>query len=166
MTRLGSYLKQLREQKDRSRHWVERQSRLLYPEEKERQISHSYLRQIEEGMRERPNPLKLQTLAEAYGVDYRRILGAAGYLTDEFTSLGPDTLQEGKRGGQEADLALAHRLIDWLENRGLHSGYFMNSIMRLSDESLHLVNRLITTLSVQESQIKEKPEERSIRDDG
>ena len=70
MSTLGTYLKQVRQQKDRSRRWVERQSRTRYPTERECHISHSYLRQIKEGLRDRPNPLKLQTLAEIYQVDY------------------------------------------------------------------------------------------------
>ena len=83
MTSLGNYLKQLRKQQDRSRRWVERQTRILYPDDRKRQISHSYLRQIEEGLRERLHPLKLQSLAEVYGIDYKKLLEVAGYLESD-----------------------------------------------------------------------------------
>ena len=40
-------------------------SYLKHPNDRKRQISHSYLRQIEEGMRERLHPL-LPSICEAY----------------------------------------------------------------------------------------------------
>ena len=127
MADLGTYLRQLREQKERSRRWTERQSRLLFPKEKARQISHAYLRQIEEGKRVNPNPLKLKTLAELYGVDHRQVLAAAGYLESEITDL---TLPEADTA-LEPKLALARRMIEFLESRGIHSEYFMNSVLGL-----------------------------------
>lgn len=152
MSDLGTYLRQLREQKERSRRWTERQSRLLFPKEKARQISHAYLRQIEEGKRINPNPLKLKTLAELYGVDYRQVLAAAGYLESEITGLAlPET-----GTALEPKLELARKVIEFLESKGIHSEYFMNSVLGLNDESVHVINRLITTLSIQEKKLREK----------
>jgi transcriptional regulator with XRE-family HTH domain len=160
MSQLGAYIKHLRAEHDRSRRWVEKRSRELYPQDRERHISHSYLRQIEEGMRDRPNPLKLQTLAEIYGVEYSVLLAVAGYLESQTAAPQPGVEVAGEpvEGGAkpESRLEAARRLIEWLEKRGIHSEYFMNSIMGLSEESLHIVNRLITTLSVQERQLRTK----------
>lgn len=152
MPNLGTYLRQLREQKERSRRWVERQSRLLFPKEKAKHISHAYLRQIEDGKRINPNPLKLKTLAELYGVDHRQVLAAAGYLDSEITDLA---LPEAGTA-LEPKLELAKKVIEFLESKGIHSEYFMNSVLGLNDESVQVVNRLITTLSIQEKRLREK----------
>jgi transcriptional regulator with XRE-family HTH domain len=151
MNQLGVYLKHVRNQQSRSRLWAERQSRAFYPDEKKRQISHSYLRRIEEGVQDKPHPLKLHTLAELYGVDYRKLFALAGYL--ESASFIEDIVPPARTHSQ---IALAEKTIEFLESKGIHSAYFLNSLMELSDESLHLLNRLLTTWSLQERQLRKQ----------
>jgi len=127
----------------------------LYPEEKERHISHSYLRRIEEGLQEKPSPLKLQTLAELYGVDYRKLLAIAGYL-DSGLPVEEGEIEHTARSEVQSKLELAEKMIEWLEGKGIHSAYFMSSVIELSDESLHLLNRLLTMLSLQERQLRKQ----------
>lgn len=153
MSALGRHLRQLRQQRDRSRRWVERQSRIRYPAEKERHISHSYLRQIEEGLRERPNPMKLQTLAEIYAVDYHELLAVAGYLKREAHD-PPAAEPDPGQADQQPHRALVDQATEWLEGNGIRSEYFLRSLTGLSKESLALVSRLVTTLSIQEKQLK------------
>jgi transcriptional regulator with XRE-family HTH domain len=147
MAKLGMLLKQIREEKDRSKRWVERRSKDLYPEERERHISHTYLRQLEAGTQRRPNPLKLQTLAEVYQVEYRQLLAAVGYLEEEEEkeAVGEDLDGIGDRTRAE----LARKLFARLERQEIRPEYFLNAVLNLSEESLSIVHRLITTLSVQ-----------------
>lgn len=147
----GAHLKQFREARDRSRRWVEKQARALYPNDRERQICHSYLRQIEEGRIARPNPLKLKSLAEIYGVDYREVLAKAGYLDPELR----DQQEVTARPPRVRTLELAAEMVDWLEANHVHPDYFINAVMGLTAESLHIVSRLVTTLSVHERHLGE-----------
>lgn len=153
MPALGTYLKGLRESRDRSRRWVEKKSRELYPKDKERHISHSYLRQLEEGIRDNPAKPKLHTLAEIYGVPPRQILVAAGYLGGEEETPLPIPAAPGN---QEPRQELTGRLFEFLEGGGIHPEYFINSLMGLSSDSLYIVNRLVTTLSVKEKQLQKQ----------
>lgn len=150
MSDLGLYLKQLRQQRDRSRRWVERQSRQRYSAERERQISHSYLRQLEEGVRERPNPLKLQTLAEIYEVDYEQLLARAGYLEPAGSRRSLAAVLPATQPSVSAELLT--EVTRCLDEHGVHPEYFLRSLTGLSRNSLALVSRLVTTLSIQESQ--------------
>lgn len=153
MEQLGEYLQRLRLQSDRSRRWVAKQSKTLYPTDPQRQISHSQLRQLEGGHQARPNPLKLRTLAEIYGADYRELMSMAGFLDAQdvggegATAGGPDATQPG---GDRTELARARELLLFLAERGIRPLYFVQSLMALEEESLQIINRLITTLSVKE----------------
>lgn len=153
MSKLGEYLKALRQQRDRSRRWVERQSRTRYASDRQRQVSHSYLGQIEEGVCERPSPLKLQTLAEVYEVDYGELMAAAGYLESwAKVSLVPEPSEQPE--DQPEQEGLVREAMAWLERNGVHSAYFLRSLTGLSNESLNLVNRLVTSLSIHEKQLE------------
>lgn len=152
MSKLGRHLKQLRLDRDRPRRWVERQSKARYPHSRECHVSHSYLRQMEEGVRQRPNPRKLQTLAEIYEVDYRELMAAAGYLDAAESSLPVLSFESG-----EQDLDDQQKLVattkNWLESNDIHFSYFLRGLTSLSKDSLVLVNRLVTTLGIQEKQL-------------
>lgn len=154
MSDLGRYLKQLRMSQDRSRRWVEKRSRELYPKDKERHISHSYLRQLEEGIRDNPAKLKLHTLAEIYGVPPGQVLAAAGYLEGGQEMPLPASASQGSEERHE----LAGKMFDLLEGGGIHPEYFIRAMLGLSQDSLYIVNRLVTTLSVKEAQLLQKQE--------
>jgi transcriptional regulator with XRE-family HTH domain len=147
MSQLGDYLKTLRSHSDRSRRWVERQSRRLYPEEEERWISHSYLRQLEEGIQNNPSLPKLRTLAQIYEVDLKKVLVHIGYYEDEVI-VAPEPPAPGPAGttSNASRLALAQELVAWLERRGLNPEELMLGVMGLDDESLQMVYRLLKTL--------------------
>ncbi|MBI2108158.1 helix-turn-helix domain-containing protein [Candidatus Woesearchaeota archaeon] len=142
MSDLGDYLRQSREHTDRSRRWVERQSRELYPDDTERQISFAYLRQIEEGRIRRPNPLKLQTLARIYGVDYMRIYSIAGYLDDEMQRMAA----RASTDGLESNLETVMRMNEFLESRGIVPEDFIRNLMLLSPNSFHIISDLLRVL--------------------
>lgn len=148
MSQLGKLLKQLRQDLDRSRLWVERQSRQRHPNDKERHISHSYLRQLEEGMRQYPNPLKLQTLAELYQAEYGQLMAVAGYL-DPPSATPPSS---STLPSSEPDAAQAAR--KWLEANGVNFDYFLRGLTGLSKDSLALVSRMVATWSIKERQIQ------------
>ena len=150
MTDLGRELRRLREGVARSIRWVERRSKQAYPAERGRQISHTYLRQIEEGIQCRPSPGKLRTLAEIYGVEYQHLLTLAGIL---------DSLPADADGTGDPDMAErpVRELCRRLQSQGIRPEYFMKAVTDLPDESLSIVHRLITTLSVQS---KAKPRRR------
>jgi len=79
---LGGYLNDQRARIDRSLRWVENLSKQLYPTSSHRQISNTYLKQIENDDFSNVHPLKLQTLAEIYKVDYMYLMNIAGYVRD------------------------------------------------------------------------------------
>ncbi len=145
---LGDFLKRVRVGKDRSIRWVERQSKASHPGEKERQISHTYLRQIEEGVQAKPNPAKLRTLAEIYGVDYSVLMAKAGYLEPE-TGTGHETAREAGQHSDQAKLVLAREMFARLESQGIRPEYFMRGVIGLAQESLQIIHRLITTMAIQ-----------------
>lgn len=104
-------------------------------------------------MRQRPNPLKLLTLAEIYEVEYADLMSAAGYLCSERSHQhvpGPEEAHEGSESLQ----SLVDAAKDWLEGNGVHFSYLLRGLTGLSRESLALVSRLVTTLSIQEKQLK------------
>lgn len=150
MAALADKLKQLRSERSRSRLSVERESRQRYPEERERHVSHSYLRQMEEGLRARPNPLKLLTLAEIYGVSYRELMVAAGYLEDVGQALEAASLPATSAPAWTDRDELVSSAREWLEVNGVHFDYFLRALTRLSRESLVLTNRLVTGWAIKE----------------
>ena len=135
MTELATELQRLRSDFGRSIRWVARRSEELHPADRQLRISHTYLRQIEAGVRTRPSPPKLQTLAEIYGVDYQRLLSLAGYL-------------EKATSGKEGE-SLSEALYRRLQAEGIRPEYFVHALLDLSSDSLSIVYRLITTLSIQ-----------------
>ena len=149
MSILGDSIRQLRTQQDRSRRWVERRSREMYPEQKDRQISHSYVQHLEEGRREKPSPLKLQTLAKILEGDYGELMRQAGYLTP-----GNEFMDDTRSPTVSPQTALAESLFTWLKARHTTPDYFIQNLMALSDESLAIVTRLVTSLSVQERRLR------------
>ncbi|MCC7262503.1 MAG: HAD-IIA family hydrolase [Candidatus Latescibacteria bacterium] len=82
MNQFGEFILKQRQLKDRSRRWVERQSKLLFPDEPERHISHVYLKQLEEGRSSNPSLLKLRTLSAILGINEKKLLGVAGYFDE------------------------------------------------------------------------------------
>jgi hypothetical protein len=85
MEDLASHLKQVRESKNIGSHYVEDKSKELYPKDKKRQISFSYLCAIERGTVKDISPLKLKTLAEIYDESYMYLLYLAGYLPEDLS---------------------------------------------------------------------------------
>lgn len=161
MSRLGSFLQQTREQQDRSRRWVERQSKILYTS-RSRQISHSYLREIEAGRSENPSPDKLLTLSQIYGIEPAEILRMAGHDIGEVIAprgreqppdpaepqAGVDT---APRSAAAPSLEHTWKAMEHLRSHGINPSYFLNAISQLGGTSLQLLSRLVTTLSVQEA---------------
>lgn len=80
---LGQYLKGKREEKSYGSHFVADESKRLYPNNKQRQISFSYLCAVERGTVKEVFPLKLKTLAEIYDESYLYLLYLAGYLPED-----------------------------------------------------------------------------------
>ncbi|HJP31737.1 MAG: helix-turn-helix transcriptional regulator [Candidatus Latescibacteria bacterium] len=136
MSELGQELVRLRKNATHSIRWVARRSRELYPETNARHISHTYLRQIEQGLQKHPSPEKLRTLAEIYGADYEILLRLAGYLTESTTSIPHSN-------------ALVETVVRRLRAEGIRPEYFLQAVADLSSDSLAIVSRLITTLSIQ-----------------
>ena len=142
MSDLGNYVRELREQADRSTRWVARQSMELYPDDTERQISFSYLRQIEEGIPKRPSPLKLQTLAQIYGVDYMRVYSVARYLDDEMARMAAIASTDGLKSSLETVMSMN----EFLESRGIVPEDFIRNLMSLSPNSFHIISDLLRVL--------------------
>ena len=134
-TPLGRALQCLRDRKGLSRRQVAERSRELWPDEPDRQISHAYVRHLEVGLRKQPNPIKLQVLAQIYDAEYVDLLAAAGYLDTEAA------------GG----VPWPQRLEGLLAREGIRPEYFVTGLQKLSSESFHVVNRIITSLGIQES---------------
>lgn len=81
---LGKYLKKIREIKEeRSLQSVSDASKLLYPYDKERQISASYLMRVENGQINDISPKKIMTLAQIYDENYYYLLYLAGYIDED-----------------------------------------------------------------------------------
>ena len=80
---IGEYLKAVRERSNnRSLQSVSDASKLLYPDDKERQISASYLMRVEDGTVIEVSPRKLMTLAQIYDENYYYLLYLAGYIDE------------------------------------------------------------------------------------
>jgi len=80
---IGEYLKAVRERSNnRSLQSVSDASKLLYPDDKERQISASYLMRVEDGTVIEVSPRKLMTLAQVYDENYYYLLYLAGYIDE------------------------------------------------------------------------------------
>lgn len=146
---LSVLLKGIRQRLDRPMRWVERRSKELYPEDKKRQISHTYLRQLESGEHAQPNPTKLQTLASIYNVDYGELMTAAGYAEQQGTGNWDDI------GLDQSEIELIKKMLARLREHNIRPAYFLNSIIGLTDESLSIVHRLITTMGIQGRKKKE-----------
>ncbi|HYX06065.1 MAG TPA: helix-turn-helix domain-containing protein [Bacteroidales bacterium] len=82
MERLSRFLRKRRNEINRPLRWVERESKKLYPDNKDAQISNGYLYQIESEKINFPHPLKLRTLAQLYDTDYYYLLQLAGYIEE------------------------------------------------------------------------------------
>jgi transcriptional regulator with XRE-family HTH domain len=163
MTTLGNLLKKLRQERGCSRRWIERRSQELYPEDKRHHLSHTYLRQLEEGIQQNPNPLKLKTLANIYSIDTRELLAAAGIL-DAGRAVGqsvqqPGAVEDALQAPAQTDKA--RQVMDDLKDKGIQAEYFFNHLMNLNDESLQLIQRLMVQMSTQE-QAGQMPEDTSL----
>lgn len=80
---IGDYLKNVREGKNkRSLQSISDASKILYPDDKERQISASYLMRVEDGSVDEVSPKKLMTLAQIYDENYYYLLYLAGYIDE------------------------------------------------------------------------------------
>jgi hypothetical protein len=80
---ISEYLKNIRENvKHKSLQSVSDSSKFLYPDDKERQISASYLNRVEDGIVTDVSPRKLQTLAQIYEENYYYLLFLAGYIDE------------------------------------------------------------------------------------
>ncbi len=165
-THLGQFLKQIRQEKEFSMRHVEHQSKVTFPGDKKRHISHTYLRKLEEGRYETPSPLKLKTLALIYEVEYSELLRLADYLEGRSgTPVQAQQAAEKKIPQANPDLfnpEIASKLRSHLEANGIHADYFFQSLLSLSKTSLSVVNRLVSVMSVQEREIRKKPERRVI----
>jgi transcriptional regulator with XRE-family HTH domain len=73
MESFGSYMRRLRKSKGLTLKQVETQAR----------VSNAYISQIERGLRNPPHPDILKRLANAYDVQHRELLVAAGYLEED-----------------------------------------------------------------------------------
>ena len=71
--------------------------------EKATGISNAYLSQLETGKAENPSPHVLYKLAQYYGVPYKSLMEAAGYLIDE----KPATKKQQRPGAVQAALMSA-----------------------------------------------------------
>lgn len=77
--KLGDYLRNLRESREMSVRMVEEKIAQLFPEQKQYQLSHMYLHQLEKG-KTNPSPAKLKALSKVYGESYEFMLYKAGFL--------------------------------------------------------------------------------------
>jgi hypothetical protein len=81
--KIGEYLKEVREKThSRSLQSISDASKILYPTDKERQISASYLMRVEDGSVSEVSPKKLMTLAQIYEENYYYLLYLAGYIDE------------------------------------------------------------------------------------
>jgi len=160
-TYLGRFLKQIRQEKRLSMRHVEHQSKATFPRDKKRHISHTYLRKLEDGAYETPSPLKLKTLALIYGIEYSDLLRLADYLEGRPETSRTQHATEKKTSQAGPDVVnpeIAGHLKNHLEGNGIHADYFFQALLSLSKTSLSVVNRLVSVMSVQEREIKRKPE--------
>ncbi len=80
---IGKYLKEIREDRNkRSLQSVSDASKILFPTDKERQISASYLMRVEDNLVSEVSPKKLMTLAQIYDDNYYYLLYLAGYIDE------------------------------------------------------------------------------------
>lgn len=107
MENLAEYLKKVRESKDIGSHFVEDESKRLYPKDKKRQISFSYLCAIERGTAKDISPLKLKTLSEIYDESYLYLLYLAGILPEDVSK--PETEMERIIYDELLDLSILQR---------------------------------------------------------
>ena len=124
---------------------VAKRSKELYPADKRFQLSHTYVRKMEEGSYEAPSPFRMRTLARIYEVSYEDLLNRAGYL---------DSNLNAKPGYDRT----AANLEDHLKKNGIKPEYFIQALLSLGKESLSLVNRTVTVLSVQGNNLRKKVE--------
>jgi transcriptional regulator with XRE-family HTH domain len=73
-------------------------------------VSASSIGKMERGMVKQPHPNILRSLAEAYGVDYREVLVAAGHSPDAHT-----WIDEKRPGPVNLDAVVMWRLCTWPE---------------------------------------------------
>lgn len=142
MNKLGVFLKKLRKNAGLSIREVEQCIKNDYAQESKYHISHTYLRNLENGEYVSPNPFKLKALCSAYNVSYEKLLCLAGYLDQENTNT--------------EFMDLCSRLFEHLEAEDVNPVYFVQAMLDLGPESLSLVNRTLSMLVVQERAIQKK----------
>jgi len=151
MSKLGEYLKQLRKEKDRPRRWVERQSKIIYPNDKRMYVSHCYLRQIEEGIQDKPSAIKLKTLAEIYKADYNELMRLAGYSIEEPAKDIKETAFNTTESQLETTVDVASKR---LENIALNLNTFHKYIAETrNDEFIYSIFNLLRKYLENEQQL-------------
>jgi transcriptional regulator with XRE-family HTH domain len=142
MNRLGTFLRKLRENAGFSIREVEQRVRKDYCEESKYQVSHTYLRNLENGAYLSPNPFKLKALCSVYGANYEKVLYLADYIEEKNLDV---EFQE-----------LCVRLFEHLEAEDVNPVYFVQALLDLGPTSLSLINRTLSMLVVQERAIQKK----------
>ena len=137
MEKLGHYLQGLRQDKKLSVRQVEQLSKQLYPKDKKRQISHTYLLKIEGSEYQAPSPFKLKSLATIYELDFYFLMELAGYLYSE----------------DDDEDQILRQLRDHISKTGINADYFIKALLDLGKESMALINRTISMMATQERQI-------------
>lgn len=142
--------------------YVENQSKTFFPHERKRYISHTYLRKLEEGQYETPSPIKLKTLARIYGIDYPELLALADYVESKaaptIQTQGSPEKKTSRTNGGPLNAEIVRKLRHHLETNGVRAEYFFSALLSLSRKSLSVINRLVSVMSVQERDIRRKPE--------
>jgi len=80
---LGSYLKQVRKDKNLTLRAVEEKT----------EVSNAYLSQLETGKINNPSPVVLHKLADCYKIPYERLMELAGYPVPETATMEKEKLQ-------------------------------------------------------------------------
>ena len=74
--------------------------------EDDTKISNAYLSQLETGTADQPSPHVLHKLASFYGVPYRYLMEAAGYMKQESSTASAHSRRRGQRKVSTAEAAL------------------------------------------------------------
>ena len=142
MTKLGKFLKQLRKNAGFSIRDVEGMVKEIHPQDSKYQVSHTYLRKLENGAYLSPNPFKLKALCSVLGANYEQVLYLADYLDE----------REVNTEFQE----LCDKMVKHLEAEDINPVYFVQALLDLGPTSLSLINRTLSMLVVQERSIHKK----------
>ena len=130
--KLGEYIRNKRG--DRTAQSVSEASKVLFPDEVEKQISLSYLVRIEQGLIHDISPRKLKTLATVLNLNYHKLLYLAGYL---------DNYEEVKKGSQKepADVIDVKKM---LTNPNVRLHFSGNPIEEEKKEALLMLLKVLT----------------------